>query len=68
MRGTDARRAGDRKLTRLADQDAETHSDEGAIAAVPAIANAILDALAPFSVADFTGPATLSQTWRSIKG
>jgi len=41
--------------------------EAGAIAAFPAIANAILDALAPLGVADFTGPATSAAIWKAIK-
>jgi carbon-monoxide dehydrogenase large subunit len=38
----------------------------GAIAAFPAIANAIADALAPFGVADLTGSATPSRLRNAI--
>ncbi len=38
--------------------------EAGAIAAFPAIANAIADALAPLGSSDFTGPATPLQIWR----
>ena len=41
--------------------------EAGAIAAFPAIANAILDALAPFGVTDFAGPATSAGIWKAIK-
>jgi len=41
--------------------------EAGAIAAFPAIANAILDALAPLGVTDFSGPATPLQIWKAIK-
>jgi len=41
--------------------------EAGAIAAFPAIANAITDALAPIGVIDFAGPATASQIWRVIR-
>ena len=40
--------------------------EAGAIAAFPAIANAILEALAPFGVTDLTGPATLSRIRTAI--
>jgi aerobic carbon-monoxide dehydrogenase large subunit len=40
--------------------------ESGAVAAFPAIANAILDALAPFGVADLAGPATPSAIWRRL--
>jgi carbon-monoxide dehydrogenase large subunit len=42
--------------------------EAGAIAAFPAIANAIADALAPLGVTNFAGPATPQQIWRAIKG
>jgi carbon-monoxide dehydrogenase large subunit len=41
--------------------------EAGAIAAFPAIANAILDALAPLGVTDFSGPATPLQIWKAIR-
>jgi carbon-monoxide dehydrogenase large subunit len=40
--------------------------EAGAIAAFPAIANAILDALAPFGAKDLTGPATPQQIRAAI--
>ncbi len=40
--------------------------EAGAIAAFPAIANAILKALAPFGVTDLTGPTTPSQIRKAI--
>ena len=42
--------------------------EAGAIAAFPAIANAILDALAPFGVEDFTGPASPAHIWQAMQG
>jgi aerobic carbon-monoxide dehydrogenase large subunit len=42
--------------------------EAGAIAAFPAIANAILDALAPLGVNDFDGPATPANIWRAMAG
>src|SRR5215469_15586045 len=42
--------------------------EAGAIAAFPAIANAIADALGPLGVTNFAGPATPPQIWRTIKG
>ena len=41
--------------------------EAGAVAAFPAIANAILDALAPFGVTGLTGPATPERIWRAMK-
>jgi carbon-monoxide dehydrogenase large subunit len=41
--------------------------EAGAIAAFPAIANAILDALAPLGASDLTGPATPELIWRAIQ-
>ncbi len=41
--------------------------EAGAIAAFPAITNAILDALAPLGVTDFTGPATPAAIWKAIR-
>ncbi len=40
--------------------------EAGAVAGFPAIANAILDALAPFGAADLSGPATPEQIWRKL--
>ena len=43
--------------------------EAGAIAAYPAIANAILDALAPFGVSELaSGPATAERIWRAMRG
>jgi aerobic carbon-monoxide dehydrogenase large subunit len=42
--------------------------EAGAVAAFPAIANAILDALAPLGVTDLAGPATPLNLWRRIRG
>jgi aerobic carbon-monoxide dehydrogenase large subunit len=42
--------------------------EAGAVAAFPAIANAVLDALAPLGVTDFAGPATAERLWRAIRG
>ncbi len=41
--------------------------EAGAIAAFPAIANAIMDALRPLGVRDFEGPATPYNIWRAIQ-
>ena len=41
--------------------------EAGAVAGFPAVANAILDALAPFGVADLAGPATPANIWRRIR-
>jgi carbon-monoxide dehydrogenase large subunit len=41
--------------------------EAGAIAAFPAIANAVLDALAPLGVTDFTGPASPAHIWQAIQ-
>lgn len=41
--------------------------EAGAIAAFPAIANAILDALAPLGVKGFGGPATPARIWQAIQ-
>jgi|FEC22Drversion2_1045045.scaffolds.fasta_scaffold00502_1 aerobic carbon-monoxide dehydrogenase large subunit len=41
--------------------------EAGAIAAFPAIANAILDALAPLGVTDFRGPATPANIWQAMQ-
>jgi len=40
--------------------------EAGAIAAFPAIANAILDALAPLGVTNFDGPAAPARIWQAI--
>jgi carbon-monoxide dehydrogenase large subunit len=41
--------------------------EAGAVAAFPAVANAIRDALAPFGVINFGGPATPERIWRTMK-
>src|SRR5206468_10569071 len=41
--------------------------EAGAIAAFPAIANAVLDALAPLGVRNFTGPASPAHIWQAIQ-
>ena len=41
--------------------------EAGAVAAFPAIGNAIRDALKPFGAADFTGPATPERIWRALQ-
>jgi carbon-monoxide dehydrogenase large subunit len=41
--------------------------EAGAIAAFPAITNAILDALAPFGVTDFAGPASPATILKAIR-
>ena len=40
--------------------------EAGAVGAFPAIANAIVDALAPFGVTGFEGPATPFRIWRAM--
>jgi carbon-monoxide dehydrogenase large subunit len=42
--------------------------EAGAIAAFPAIGNAILDALAPLGVTAFAGPATPLHVWAAMQG
>ena len=42
--------------------------ESGAIAAFPAIANAIYDALAPFNAPHIEGPATPERIWRAMQG
>jgi carbon-monoxide dehydrogenase large subunit len=42
--------------------------EAGAIAAPVAIQNAIIDALTPFGVKDFDGPATPERVWRAMRG
>jgi carbon-monoxide dehydrogenase large subunit len=41
--------------------------EAGAVAAFPAIANAILDALAPLGVTHFEGPATPAHIWQAMR-
>jgi len=40
--------------------------EAGAIAAYPAVSNAVIDALAPYNVTGFDGPATPERVWRLI--
>jgi carbon-monoxide dehydrogenase large subunit len=42
--------------------------EAGAVAAFPAIGNAIRDALKPLGAADFAGPATPERVWRALRG
>jgi aerobic carbon-monoxide dehydrogenase large subunit len=42
--------------------------EAGAIAAFPAIHNAIHDALAPLGVKNFDGPATPARVWQTMRG
>jgi len=42
--------------------------EAGAVGAFPAVASAILDALAPFGVTALTGPATPERIWRAMRG
>ena len=41
--------------------------EAGAVAGFPAVANAILDALAPLGVTDLAGPATPERIWRLLR-
>jgi carbon-monoxide dehydrogenase large subunit len=41
--------------------------EAGAVAAFPAIANAVLDALAPLGITDFEGPATPAHIWQAMQ-
>jgi aerobic carbon-monoxide dehydrogenase large subunit len=41
--------------------------EAGAVAGFPAVTNAILDALAPFGVTNFDGPATPERIWRAMR-
>jgi carbon-monoxide dehydrogenase large subunit len=41
--------------------------EAGAVAAFPAIGNAIRDALRPLGAADFTGPASPERVWRALR-
>ena len=42
--------------------------EAGAVAAFPAVVNAIRDALAPAGAAESAGPATPERIWRAIRG
>ena len=42
--------------------------EAGAVAMLPAITNAVLDALAPLGVVSFDGPATPSRVWETLRG
>ncbi len=41
--------------------------EAGAVGGFPAVANAILDALAPFGVTELSGPATPERIWRLLR-
>jgi carbon-monoxide dehydrogenase large subunit len=42
--------------------------EAGAIAGFPAVANAVIDALAPYGVKQLEGPASPENVWRAIQG
>jgi carbon-monoxide dehydrogenase large subunit len=42
--------------------------EAGAVGAMPAVGNALADALAPLGVRDIAMPATPEQLWRAIRG
>jgi aerobic carbon-monoxide dehydrogenase large subunit len=42
--------------------------EAGAVGAFPAVAGAILDALAPFGIGELAGPATSERVWQAIRG
>ena len=42
--------------------------EAGAVALLPAIGNAVLDALAPLGVTGFDGPATPLHVWQAMQG
>jgi aerobic carbon-monoxide dehydrogenase large subunit len=42
--------------------------EAGAIGAFPAVASAVLDALAPFGVTELAGPAAAERIWRAMRG
>jgi len=42
--------------------------EAGAVAMLPAVHNAIVDALAPLGVTHFDGPATPFRVWQAIRG
>ena len=41
--------------------------ETGAIASPPAVMNAVVDALAPYGVADIDMPATPERVWRALE-
>ena len=42
--------------------------EAGTIGAFPAVINAVLDALTPYGITEFDGPATAQSVWRVIQG
>jgi carbon-monoxide dehydrogenase large subunit len=42
--------------------------EAGAVAAFPAVTNAIADALTPFGVTDLAGPASAERIWLAMRG
>ncbi len=42
--------------------------EAGAVGALPALMNAIVDALAPLGIKEFEMPATPDRVWRAIRG
>jgi carbon-monoxide dehydrogenase large subunit len=42
--------------------------EAGSVGALPAVMNAVLDALGPLGITDFDMPATPERVWRAIQG
>ena len=41
--------------------------ESGTIGSIPAVLNAVVDALAPMGVRNFNGPATPERVWRAMQ-
>jgi len=54
--------------TRLNPLGAKGAGEAGTVGAMPAVMNAILDALAPLGVASLDMPATPERVWRAMRG
>ncbi len=52
--------------TKLNPLGAKGAGEAGTVGALPAVMNAILDALAPFGVSDLDMPATSERVWRAL--
>jgi aerobic carbon-monoxide dehydrogenase large subunit len=54
--------------TKLNPLGAKGAGEAGTVGALPAVMNAIIDALAPLGVADLEMPATPERVWRALQG
>ena len=53
--------------TKLNPMGAEGFGEAGTVGALPAVMNAVLNALAPFGVRNLELPATSKKVWRAVR-